>query len=66
VLARIPATHVGIMGYLEPLGVVVVAWLFLNESPALGTLIGGGLIVGAGALLIRAPTSAEVPIVAGR
>jgi drug/metabolite transporter (DMT)-like permease len=65
-LARVPATHAGIMGYLEPVGVVIVAWLFLDEAPSLGTIVGGALIVGAGALLIRAPTSAEVPIVAGR
>ena len=65
-LARIPATHVGIMGYLEPVGVVIVAWLFLDETPGVGTVLGGFLIVVAGALLIRAPTSAEVPIVAGR
>ena len=64
-LARVPATHVGIMGYLEPVGVVVVAWLFLNESPTSGTLVGGALIVAAGALLIRSAGTAEVPIVVG-
>jgi len=65
-LGRVPATHVGIMGYLEPVGVLVVAWVFLSESPSLGTLVGGALIVAAGALLIRTAGSAEVPIVASR
>lgn len=64
-LSRVPATHVGIMGYLEPVGVVVVAWLFLSEQPATGTLAGGALIVAAGALLIRNAGTAEVPIVVG-
>lgn len=67
-LARVPATHVGIMGYLEPVGVLVVAWLFLDESPAIETVAGGVLILVAGALLlqIRTPTTPEVPTIAGR
>jgi drug/metabolite transporter (DMT)-like permease len=65
-LARIPATHVGIMGYLEPVGVLLVAWLFLNESPSTATLAGGALILAAGALLIGNAGSAEVPIVVSR
>jgi drug/metabolite transporter, DME family len=65
-LSRVPATQVGIMGYLEPVGVVIVAWLFLHEPLSITTLVGGALIVAAGALLIRTAGSAEVPIVAGR
>jgi drug/metabolite transporter (DMT)-like permease len=64
-LSRITATHVGIMGYLEPVGVVVIAWLFLDESPSIATIAGGALIVAAGALLIRTAGAAEVPLVAG-
>lgn len=52
VLARIPATSVGILGYLEPAAVVVLGWLFLNEDPALATLAGGVLIVLAGWLTV--------------
>ncbi len=52
-LGRVPATHVGIMGYLEPVGVVVVAALFLDEALSTGTVVGGALILAAGALLIR-------------
>jgi drug/metabolite transporter (DMT)-like permease len=62
-LARVPATHVGIMGYLEPVGVLLVGWLFLHEHPSIGTLAGGFLILAAGALLIRTAGTVEVPIV---
>lgn len=65
-LGRIPATHVGILGYLEPASIVVLSWLFLDESPAAATLAGGVLIVLAGWLTITAPTmpketAADVP-----
>jgi drug/metabolite transporter (DMT)-like permease len=51
-LARLPATHVGILGYLEPVGVVVCAWLFLGQRPALETVLGGVLVVGAGIAIV--------------
>jgi drug/metabolite transporter (DMT)-like permease len=40
--------------------------LFLHEPLSITTLVGGALIVAAGALLIRTAGSAEVPVVAGR
>jgi drug/metabolite transporter (DMT)-like permease len=52
VLARIPATSVGILGYLEPAAVVLLGWLFLSEDPALVTLAGGALVVLAGWLTV--------------
>lgn len=63
VLARIPATSVGILGYLEPAAVVLLGWLFLNENPALATLAGGVLIVLAGWLTVtqRAEEATSVP-----
>jgi drug/metabolite transporter (DMT)-like permease len=51
VLARVPATHVGILGYLEPVAVVIAAWLVLGQRPALATVAGGVLVVAAGALV---------------
>jgi drug/metabolite transporter (DMT)-like permease len=51
VLARIPATHVGILGYLEPVAVVIAAWLVLGQRPALATVAGGVLVVAAGAIV---------------
>jgi drug/metabolite transporter (DMT)-like permease len=63
-LAHVPATHVGILGYLEPVSVVVLSWLVLDEAPTAATVVGGALIVLAGALVIRSssvPASPEVP-----
>jgi drug/metabolite transporter (DMT)-like permease len=60
VLAEIPATHVGILSYLEPVVVVLAAWLWLGQRPALATVLGGALVVAAGvALAVSATTSAE-------
>ncbi|MGH9124704.1 MAG: DMT family transporter [Acidimicrobiales bacterium] len=50
-LARIPATHVGIMSYLEPVVVILAAWLWLGQRPTLATALGGGLVVAAGVVL---------------
>jgi DME family drug/metabolite transporter len=51
-LARVPATQVGIIGYLEPASVVVLAWLVLGDEPRPTTLLGGALVVVAGALVV--------------
>jgi O-acetylserine/cysteine efflux transporter len=51
VLARVPATHVGILGYLEPVAVVIAAWLVLGQRPAPATVAGGVLVVAAGAIV---------------
>jgi DME family drug/metabolite transporter len=69
VLGRIPATHVGVLGYLEPAAVVLFGWLFLAESPSLFTVGGGCLIVVAGVLVLRSGSTGavipEVPVGAG-
>ncbi|MEA3078131.1 MAG: hypothetical protein QOF60_3039 [Actinomycetota bacterium] len=51
-LADVPATHVGILGYFEPMAVVVFAWLVLGDRPRPATLAGGLFIVAAGTLLL--------------
>ena len=56
-LARVPAVHAGILGYLEPAGAVVCGWLFLHEQPAPATIAGALLIVAAGLLVVRAGTA---------
>jgi drug/metabolite transporter (DMT)-like permease len=69
-LGRIPATHVGILGYLEPVSVVVLSWLVLGDVPSPVFLAGAALIVTAGVLVIRAapastpapPVTPEVPV----
>jgi drug/metabolite transporter (DMT)-like permease len=67
VLAKVPATHVGILGYLEPVAVVVLAWAVAGDAPSVATVVGGALIVCAGAFVVltqdgvtRVPGS-EVP-----
>lgn len=60
-LARVPATHTGILGYLEPASVLVVGWLFLGERPSLTVWLGGMLIVAAG-LAVMTAGSPDVPV----
>jgi drug/metabolite transporter (DMT)-like permease len=56
-LARVPAVHAGILGYLEPAGAVLCGWLFLNERPGAATLCGAVMIVAAGLVVLRAAAS---------
>ena len=72
VLAELPAVHVGILGYLEPLGVVLCAWIFLGQRPVMDTVLGGLVVVGAGVALVvagrpdrRAPAEGAIPGRAG-
>lgn len=53
-LARLPATSVGILSYVEPAAAVLFGWLLLSETPGPATLAGGVLVVVAGALVIGA------------
>ena len=64
-LARVPAVHAGVFGYLEPAGAVLCGWLFLDERPGLGTLAGGLLIVAAGVIVVRMARAVPEPEVAG-
>jgi drug/metabolite transporter (DMT)-like permease len=59
-LARVPATHVGILGYIEPASVVVCSWIVLGQTPSPATVLGGVLIAGAGAMVVRPTRSLEV------
>ena len=60
-LAKVPATSVGILGYLEPVAVVAFSWLFLADVPSITTVVGGALIVVAGMLVLRATSSSATP-----
>jgi drug/metabolite transporter (DMT)-like permease len=61
-LARMPASQVGILAYLEPASAVVFGWVFLSEAAELGTIAGGLLIVAAGSLVIRGAVTPEAPV----
>jgi drug/metabolite transporter (DMT)-like permease len=58
-LARVPATAAGILGYLEPVSVVVLAWVVQSDPPSLATAAGGALVVAAGALVVLGAPSGE-------
>lgn len=60
-LGRVPATHVGVLGYIEPFAAVLAAWWVLGERPTSGTIAGGLMIVVAGTVLVLA-APAEVPV----
>lgn len=61
-LAHAPAAKVSILGYLEPVVVLAVGWLFLSEALRTETVVGGALIVIAGIAVIRtAPEVIDVP-----
>jgi drug/metabolite transporter (DMT)-like permease len=46
-LRHLSATRVGIIAMLEPVGAVVVAWLWLNESLSTVQLVGAAVVLGA-------------------
>jgi drug/metabolite transporter (DMT)-like permease len=52
-LRHVIAQHAAILGYIEPLAAVPLAFLFLAEAPSLLALAGGGLILVSGYFIIR-------------
>ncbi len=44
-IKRIKVQHVGVLSYVDPLSAIILAGIFLNEVPKVGTLIGGGMIL---------------------
>lgn len=50
---KVKAQHVGIIAYLEPLSAVVFGLIFLGEQPGWQDLLGGLLIIVAGAMVLR-------------
>jgi len=62
-LDRLPATTASVLLYFEPLSALVLGWLVLGEHASPATLAGGGLIVGAGILVLRqGGTTAEAEV----
>lgn len=49
----VKANEAAILGYMEPVGAVILALIFLNEIPGLQALAGGGLILCSGYITIR-------------
>lgn len=53
-LRKVIAQHAAILGYIEPLAAIPLAFLFLAETPTAGVLVGGLLIVSSGYIVVRA------------
>jgi drug/metabolite transporter (DMT)-like permease len=58
-LKQVIAQHAAILGYLEPLAAIPLAFLFLAEIPSITVLFGGVLILISGYLVIHARLSAQ-------
>ena len=58
-LRNVIAQHAAILGYMEPLAAIPLAFLVLSERPATGDLFGGALILFSGYLVIRARTGSR-------
>ncbi len=53
-LRKVMAQHAAILGYMEPLSAIPLAYIVLSEKPTLFALIGGALILFSGYLVIHA------------
>lgn len=49
----VKANEAAILGYIEPVGAAILAFIFLHEAPEAGALIGGVIILYSGYLVIR-------------
>ncbi len=52
-LRHLSAPTVGLFLLGEPIGATLLAWLMLGETPTVGTLLGGAIVLAALALLVR-------------
>jgi drug/metabolite transporter (DMT)-like permease len=50
---RVRANEAAILGYFEPVGATLLAYVFLHESPGIAALIGGALILLSGYLIFK-------------
>lgn len=58
-LKKVIAQHAAILGYLEPLAAVPLAFLFLAETPSFVALFGGVLILFSGYMVIHSRLKAQ-------
>jgi len=49
---RVPATHISVLSYLEPVSAAILGWLVLDETMTAGTIVGGLLVIAAGILVV--------------
>lgn len=58
-LRKVIAQHAAILGYMEPLAAIPLAFLFLSETPSFVALFGGILILFSGYLVVRSRFTAQ-------
>lgn len=58
-LRSVLAQHAAILGYIEPLAAIPLAYLFLSETPTLFALFGGLLILFSGYLVVHSRLTAN-------
>jgi len=60
-MGKIKAQDAAVLRYAEPLGAILLAWVFLSELPSIYTVVGGGLILLAGYMVVwQGETSAGI------
>ena len=52
-LKRLEATTVSVLSLIEPISVLVMSMLFLHQTPDIWQMVGGAVILAAGALVVR-------------
>ncbi len=58
-LRKVIAQHAAILGYMEPLAAIPLAYVLLSETPSLFALFGGALILFSGYLVVRSRPGQE-------
>lgn len=58
-LRKVMAQHAAILGYMEPLAAIPLAYVLLSETPSLFALFGGALILFSGYLVVRSRPGQE-------
>lgn len=52
ILRHVTAQAAGLLTFLEPVSAILLAWLLLGDRPGLATVLGGCLVVAAGAVVV--------------
>lgn len=61
-LRKVIAQHAAVLGYMEPLAAVPLAFLILKETPSLMAVLGGLFILFSGYIVVRSGVKDEQPI----
>ena len=51
-IRHVTAQEAGVLGYIEPISGIFLAYVFLGEVPALAAVAGGALIILSGVMLV--------------